>query len=641
MKLHENYALDDFSIVDEISGTVITRNADGSPLSYVFDEIWDFRYSKKFSSAVEEREISFKSIPVKFRKNIQYSLSLMLGINAKLSEKSIRHKKGHLHRIAICLGTSDWSKLDNDNEFRHFKSQLKKKKFSKSTVQGTLITLNQLFQLKFTSRNIENIKKTTEKIACPRKPEKIQHIAIPEVMASKIFKSAESVIEKYHPFRKEISDAYATYYLERDKFLENNPKVESKKFWKKRGQYLNFDIPIKDLIIRPTEEDLDLIKTACFIQILGYSGIRNGEGISIGRDGYEEKEYHGFKVPYINGVSTKPNEKGLPTEESWITHPSVKKALELLFDSSQFARDAYRVLYSNDPIKLEAIENGLISTNLCKHRNKVLWSHTSLNANLNKFLRANNIVASQKDVEEFDMVNPTRKGTLEVGGFLPKFTSHDFRRTFAVFLTRNKLGSIMTLKKQYKHLNLMMTKWYANNSELAAALDLKVDSELQELVNEANVLIMTETAYEVFTSPTLSGGEGERIEKEREKVQYEGSIYVTKQELERQIRMGKLSIVENPTGYCFNPECTRICSSNLSSVTCKHEAVTREKALESVSKRTRLIVKFKNLLSFGSLYSSIRNRIFVEIKAIEHLFTKHEIEFEPFYENSSEARGGK
>jgi hypothetical protein len=128
----------------------------------------------------------------------------------------------------------------------------------------------------------------------------------------------------------------------------------------------------------------------------------------------------------------------------------------------------------------------------------------------------------------------------------------------------------------------------------------------------------------------LSGGEGERINHERQKAQYQGSIYHSHKELERQIRAGKLSVVDNPTGYCFNPDCTRICSSEISSVTCKHEAVTREKALEKLPKRTRLINKFNNLLVLGDTFNSIKNRLFVEIKAIEYTLKHHSISFEPF-----------
>ena len=608
----------------------ITFDENGNPISYVFDDKWDFQYSRHFATSQESREISFTQIPQKYKSEVQTTLAMMLEKSPKISLATIKYERGNLIRLAKLIGTADWSALNKDLNFRLFKSNIKKKKYSKSTVNATLIIINQLFMLKLTTRQVKDIKSTTSKLASKTKPEKVQHIAIPENIATQIFRSAEEVVNKFYPYRKLISDAYLHYYMERDKFLANNPTVNSKKFWKLEGQKISNNVDLVGFEVKPSSEELNLIKTACMILILGYSGVRHGEGLSIGKESYKEKEYHGFSIPYIEGISTKPNEGGLPKAESWVTHPIVKIALELLFDVTEFARDIYSKKYINNKTKLEAIQNGLLSTDIVKHRSNVLWNTTSLNKWLNKFLRDYEILATEKDVLEFDKLNPTRKGELELGGYLPRLSSHDFRRTFAVFLIRNKLGSIMSLKYQYKHLNEIMSKWYANNSELVRALDLKADVELQALVNESNILIMTEAAFDIFNSPTLSGGEGERIDQERKKEQYSGSIYVSKKELERQIRAGKLSVVEHPTGYCFNPNCSRICSSEISNVTCKHEAVTREKALDKLPQRVRLIHKYNNLLALGDTFNSINHRLFVEIKAIEYTLHHHAISFEPF-----------
>lgn len=608
----------------------ITFDENGNPISYVFDDKWDFQYSRHFATSQESREISFTQIPQKYKSEVQTTLAMMLEKSPKISLAALKYERGNLIRLAQSIGTADWSALNKDLNFRLFKSDIKRKKYSKSTVNGALIVINQLFTLGLTTRQVEDIKSTTSKLASKTKPEKVQHIAIPENIATQIFRSAEEVVNKFYPYRKLISDAYLHYYMERDKFLANNPTVNSQKFWKLEGQKISNNVDLVGFEVKPSSEELNLIKTACMILILGYSGVRHGEGLSIGKESYKEKEYHGFSIPYIEGISTKANEGGLPKAESWVTHPVVKIALELLFDVTEFARDIYSKKYRNNKTKLEAIQNGLLSTDIAKHRSNVLWNTTSLNKWLNKFLRDYEILATEKDVLEFDKLNPTRKGELELGGYLPRLSSHDFRRTFAVFLIRNKLGSIMSLKYQYKHLNEIMSKWYANNSELVRALDLKADVELQALVNESNILIMTEAAFDIFNSPTLSGGEGERIDQERKKEQYSGSIYVSKKELERQIRAGKLSVVEHPTGYCFNPNCSRICSSEISNVTCKHEAVTREKALDKLPQRVRLIHKYNNLLALGDTFNSINNRLFVEIKAIEYTLHHHAISFEPF-----------
>lgn len=608
----------------------ITLDENENPISYVYDDEWDFKYSRHFATNKECREINFTKIPHEYKREVQAALAMILEKSPKISLATLLYERGNLVRLAKLVGSADWNAFNNDLNFRLFKVNLKRKKYSRSTVKGTLITLNQLFTLRLTTRQIENVKSTSSKLASKNKRKKRQHIAIPEDIATQIFKAAEEVVNKYHPYRKDISDAYLQYYNELNIFLANNPAANNKEFWEREGHKISSNVDIKGFEAKPKSEELNLIKTACMILILGYSGVRHGEGLSIGKKSYKEKEYHGFSVPYIEGISTKSNEGGVPKAETWITHPIVKIALELLFDVTEFSREIYSKKYENNDTKLEAIQNGLLSTDILYHKSNVLWSTTSLTKWFNKFLRDYEIVATEKDVQEFDKLNPTRKGELGLGGYLPKLSSHDFRRTFAVFLIRNKLGSIMSLKYQYKHLNEIMSQWYANNSELVRALDLKADAELQELVHESNILIMTEAAFEIFNSPTLSGGEGEKIDQERQKEQYSGNIYASRKELERQVRAGSLSVVEHPTGYCFNPECSRISSSEISNVTCKHIAVTRKNALEKLPKRIRLISRFNNLLVLGDTFNSIKNRLFVEIKSIEFTLKHHSISFEPF-----------
>ena len=71
--------------------------------------------------------------------------------------------------------------------------------------------------------------------------------------------------------------------------------------------------------------------------------------------------------------------------------------------------------------------------------------------------------ANTADVKEFDLLNPTRIGDLKVGKILVPHP-HAFRRTFAVYLVRNRLGSLLDLKYQFKHMNVAMTSWYSNQS---------------------------------------------------------------------------------------------------------------------------------------------------------------------------------
>jgi len=246
------------------------------------------------------------------------------------------------------------------------------------------------------------------------------------------------------------------------------------------------------------------------------------------------------------------------------------------------------------------------------------------------FIDRYKILATSQDVIEFDLLNPQRKGELVLGASLPKISPHDFRRTFAVFLVRNKLGNIMALKHQYKHLNVVMTQWYVNNHELAMVLDLSLDTELKSLINEANISVTTDALFEIYNSETLSGGKGERIVRERDQEGYAGSIFISREDIEREVRSGSVSVIEHPTGYCFKPDCSRICSSDRSSKTCQFEAITPQKAKSRISYRSRLIERF-NALNDGKLYmANILTDMALKIETIDQTLTAHNIEFTPF-----------
>ncbi|TOC21890.1 hypothetical protein CGJ88_25535, partial [Vibrio parahaemolyticus] len=70
---------------------------------------------------------------------------------------------------------------------------------------------------------------------------------------------------------------------------------------------------------------------------------------------------------------------------------------------------------------------------------------------LKKFIKDLDYKATTEDVEEFNMLNPTREGELKIGGTYSGLTSHDFRRTFAVFFVRYGFGTASGIKFQFKH----------------------------------------------------------------------------------------------------------------------------------------------------------------------------------------------
>ena len=377
---------------------------------------------------------------------------------------------------------------------------------------------------------------------------------------------------------------------------------------------------------------INSIQTACAIVILGFSGVRNTEAITFSPSSYSEKEYGDFIIPILSGEITKTEEGGIPKKETWVTHPITKKALELSYGMTGFAREHFKERFKDEPLILKYINSSLITCNLNDVKNNIGFEvHRK---NIKNFLGDEYYIMDEDDLQEFKILNPTRVDDI-VDNKSPKLTAHDFRRTFAIFLIRNKLGNIMTLKHQYKHLNSLMSMWYANHSEISHDLDISLDIELQQIIFESNVAVTTDTLFKIYNSETLSGKEGNRIISERNKHEHHGMIYKTRSEIEKQVKSGKVSIVEHPTGYCLNPNCDRICASDLSTISCQHEVSTPEKAKERNKVRERLIKRFQALNKQNSSMGSILTKILLEIQAIEKTLSVHNIKFEPFNETIS------
>ncbi|GLX81715.1 site-specific integrase [Thalassotalea eurytherma] len=621
----------------DTNNPVVTFYSDGSVCSRMQDIEWSF-VAKLKTGVGKENKVTFSNVEKSHRLDIQ-KVVYKIHEQTPCSVSVLQMRINNLKLIANCLGSTMWSKLNQDNYYRQFKNNLKNKKYSITILDQVLACLRKLHDLGVISRYEKNTKyKFTKGLACSTKQVKKQHIAIPEGMSSQLFKVAMDIVDKYHPYRHEISAINAkAIQTQKEVFEEADLKRKVKKSALQhrvtaRINKIKHNVP--DFKLSLLFEDILEIQSACLLVIQGFSGVRLGESVSFDKNSYDSVPFSDeFDIPLLLGEITKVNENGVPTREAWVTHPISEKAIELAYDMSEYARDIYKVIiesYHEDEKKIaeRELNTAFITLGVISQKTKFIQQKSYARRYL-KFQKKYNISATQADVDEFDLLNPTRKGTLHVGGFLPKLSPHDFRRTFAVFLVRNKLGNLMTLKHQYKHLNIAMTAWYANHSQLAAQMDFELDDELKELVKAANEDLHTDILFHIFNeSETLSGKEGERIAKERDC--YAGEIYMSRDEIKEQVKNGALSIVEHPTGFCTNPTCDRICASETSTVTCQHEIVTPEKAKSRIPVRNRLIARFNALNDERTYMASILTQMYTQIKAIEITLSKHNLDFIPF-----------
>lgn len=178
---------------------------------------------------------------------------------------------------------------------------------------------------------------------------------------------------------------------------------------------------------------------------------------------------------------------------------------------------------------------------------------TNWNLRLKRFCKQFGFLVTEDDYQECLASNPRsldRIKTLVIPGKPWPMSTHQFRRTLAFYCVKNRLGTLVALKQQFKHLYLSMTEWYTNGGKLASLRDLKVDTKIQQTLEEINA---ETTANKIFkqwhSDETLSGTHGKAIMKMRGDVP---TIYSSWDVIYRAVKEGKLTLHGSLHSYCKN-----------------------------------------------------------------------------------------
>lgn len=600
---------------------IISFTTDGEPYSYYRDDRWII--------LSEDIDVNFGNLGIEFKSLCKELLYKIFNNNELVSKKSAAKKYVQAFSIfSKCIiecGGTNFTFINSDKGFREFVNVAQHKKLKYKTWKNYLIILNILKSEGVISRVIDNAEELAVLLS---NSQRISHqtIALPENIASNYFKVALDIVAKYHPNRKTISDTYENFIQDYNKNIEQGSSVTTASEYAKNN-YHEITKTI-DFKLDLTGQWLSQIRASCYVVIAAFTGCRDGEIKSFTRSSYQEKKYAGMTIPIVNGVHTKVNIAGVGRETSWVTIPAVKLAIELIWDIYDFSRSAWKeraksCFHPDEQRKMirEADSLFISYSPTAKHP---AAGRQGIECSLKQFVKLVNYRPAYNDVTEFNLLNPSRKGELKIGESL-NVNPHCFRRTFAVYLVRNKLSSLLDLKHQFKHINIAMTSWYSNQANVAGYFDMMLDKELLLDIAQENHDFMTDTLYHIYNeAESLSGAEGKRIANLRGEDR--SSIYLSRDEISKQIRDGQMSIIETPVGHCTNPQCNRICDAPI----CKYAVITKTKALELFPKRSLLITKFESLIEFGVKMPNILSKLYYEIKSIEQCFKDHNIAFDVF-----------
>ncbi|KJF93401.1 hypothetical protein UB33_05715 [Photobacterium angustum] len=634
----------------------VTFNSDGEGVSRIFDIDWNF-----YALNQNKKTISFRHIDKKYCQDIQYYLYILMQWQKKNSSSdshaaigtliNIRNK---LNSLATRWGKSDFSLLSSEREWKRCTKKLEGVG-SESTCQLIASVINALNKAGLVTRYVH--KREYIKWVNPDAAEG-QAIAFPEAIHVSILKTVVEFVETYHPYRHQISKAMEKLYKYQDEMLNAELKVLGVSALTER-QMKTISVKISRRTSKWSERKaipnfsfhrrgnwLGTLLRMCFICIGLFSAARKEELLSMNKESYDDTL---AAVSKVSGFSTKGN-KGEKIYTTWNTAPIAKLALELAFDATQAARKYQLELldngYQNGQLSKDKynamrqdLEGAFISSDI-PYDSSVLLNKSSLQSTLVGVgdalnMKEFNIIATAEDVDEFNQLNPSRVGSLKVGGGLPKLTPHDLRRSFVVFMVKNRLGNALTVKYQLKHRNINMSNWYANYSELARTNQLLMDTQLMSEFDEAIESSAVDAWDEIYNvSNTLSGAEGERIAQSKaERLAQGEEIVMSRSELLALVRSGDKSIVLLPTGgYCTNRNCERLCSlMDIVEAPCEHKVITDKAAKRLSKERDNLIASFRAINDMGDYASElILDARKKKIQSIEPTLVKHSIPFDSF-----------
>lgn len=302
----------------------------------------------------------------------------------------------------------------------------------------------------------------------------------------------------------------------------------------------------------------------CKLQIHLFSGMRDDEARQLPYHCMvTEKGLHGRKHCLIAGVTTKFN-KGRRLRTKWVTTErdgfrAIRLAQEfaaVIYDilgikpsKADDLKDDYPLFTSSDYLpwkRRRDIPEGRIATHKL-----MLWdANNSLRSRLCPLIE-------EEDIAELEEIDPFRawreEPELAVGQRWP-LTTHQLRRSLAVYANASGLVRLSSLRRQLQHMTREMALYYGRGSTFcknfiaddSAEFKKHVAVDWQDGAEEAEMLAFVRDVLNSFEP--MFGGAGNFYERQRER----GEV-MSREEVAKQMKAGLLAYREGPLGGCTRP----------------------------------------------------------------------------------------
>lgn len=248
--------------------------------------------------------------------------------------------------------------------------------------------------------------------------------------------------------------------------------------------------------LRDLNIEMSMLKTACYICINMFSGLRNSEMMSLepGCITREQSPDGSYECIWLNGTIYKTGQR----PHRWLVPPIVERAVRMAERMRPIHLDN---LHAEEQkltgIELTDIRRSKRLAEIRRNRKKLFLStHFSANG-LVTVVPSN--AAVNKWLKDFcHYLNITD----DTGGIW-NLASHQFRRTFAYYYARSELGDLLYLKEHFGHWSLEMTLLYADGGADEFQLDNGLLEEVMRAKQERQTQILT--GYLTSDAPLANG----------------------------------------------------------------------------------------------------------------------------------------
>ncbi len=657
----------------ELNDVVVTKNYDGSPKSYFGDEEWNFlayldartTYKKhivfsKFNDEHLAREFklicfSWLYIAGHHRKGAVIKPSTLM---ARYSKACI------IYKYLDAEGYQSISCLRSHLVFNEFSNHLRSLKYSAGQVEGIYGAMRHVEKVaRYLPFNFELPKGLGQRefsfdiTGKSTADGKNQFYAIPTRLMEKIYRYCFDAIDTFHPHKEELHDLLHDL---RQNYEEGKKRVDDKiesgawswlnqdsaDYRVEANKHQPFSYPsiisahIKETplegLLPPHANRLQgaiiEIQTICYIVCGALTGMRRSELFSLHSNSFKEKEVYGRRYYVLQSEQHKFSQ-GNPQVAEWVTTKYTQKAIELAEAISRYMR--VQLLEDSDPMSVHNSSCLWLGQGR-KARKPIIRQDDNMRTHFSRICRKADAFITEDDIAEFEIINPNRApdhsdNRIEVGKVWP-LTTHQLRRTFAVFAKRHNLCHDIAIKQQFKHLDLPTTEWYGEGGLASKIKALQIDTELQSFLNEVVVESTTHKIhawYDDKESLNLMGKMAGAINKNRLNLHKK---YRSWDAINEHVKAGRLTLVGTLHSYCMaGYECQmHKVSSPANCMNCENQLIGQEQ-VESWQKRHAWVSQqVKDMDAIGTLTSSMYSHFITQIRAAEKVLHRFKIPFEKF-----------